>query len=76
MQTVNISEFRSNLLKYLENAHAGEQISITSNGKVLATISAPADLQSQAREQLAVLARTAVLKDVVSPTNIEWDAAS
>ncbi|MDO8261653.1 MAG: type II toxin-antitoxin system Phd/YefM family antitoxin [Gallionella sp.] len=76
MQTINISEFRSNLLKYLESVNAGESIRVTSNGKVLATISAPEEPKSQAREQLHALARTARLHDIVSPTQAEWDAAS
>lgn len=46
MQTINISDFRANLLKYLEIAGAGEQISITSNGWLLATVTAPAQLGS------------------------------
>lgn len=76
MQTVNISELRSNLLKYLETAQAGEQISVTSNGRVLATICAPLDAKEQSRMQLQTLARTAVLRDVVSPVAADWEAAS
>jgi len=46
MQTINISEFRANLLKYLEIANSGEQISVTSNGKLLATIMPPTNKKS------------------------------
>ncbi len=76
MQTVNISELRSNLLKYLESVSAGEPILVTSNGKVLAAITAPEEPKAQAREQLHALARTARIHDIVSPTQVEWDAAS
>ena len=41
MQTISIGDFRANLLKYLEIANADEPISITLNGRLLATISAP-----------------------------------
>lgn len=75
MQTINISELRSNLLKYLESVSAGEPILVTSNGKVLATISAPEEPKSQAREQLHTLASTARLHDIVSPAQADWDAA-
>lgn len=47
MQTINISEFRANLLQYLEVAHAGKPISVTSNGRLLATIIPPVE-QKQA----------------------------
>lgn len=76
MQTVNISELRSNLLKYLESVSAGEPILVTSNGKVLAAITAPEEPKAQAREQLHALARTARIHDIVSPTQAEWDVAS
>jgi prevent-host-death family protein len=74
MQTVNISDFRANLLKYLEIANSGEQISVTSNGKLLATVSAPVDRRALARAQLTALAATAKLGDVISPTDSEWEA--
>lgn len=74
MQTVNISDFRANLLKYLEQANAGEQISVTSNGKLLATISPPANRKALAKKQLKELAASAKLNDVVTPTGSDWDA--
>ena len=74
MHTVNISEFRANLLKYLEIANAGEQVSVTSNGKLLATITPPVGQKKLAREQLQALAQDAVIGDVVSPTESDWEA--
>jgi prevent-host-death family protein len=74
MITVNISEFRANLLKYLEIANTGQQISITSNGKWLATVSPPVDQQATAREQLAAIAASAQIGDIVSPIEAKWDA--
>lgn len=76
MQTINISDFRANLLKYLEAANSGEQISVTSNGKLLATIVPPVDQKKLARKQLSTLAKAAKLKDVVSPVDAEWNALS
>lgn len=73
MQTVNISDFRSNLLKYLNKAKAGEQISIKSNGNLLATISAPIQIKEQAKEELALLASTSTIGDVVSPLDDDWE---
>ena len=74
MRTVNISDFRANLLKYLENVNAGEQISVTTNGKLLATIIPPVNRKALARQQLKELAASAKLHDVVTPTGSDWDA--
>jgi len=76
MKTINISDFRANLLKYLEIANSGEQISITSNNKLLATVTPPINQQELAKQKLKALASTAKIHDVTSPTNSEWDALS
>ena len=76
MQTINISEFRANLLKYLEIANSGKQISVTSNGKLLATISPPANQKMLAKQQLKTLASSAKIYDVIGPVDGEWDALS
>ena len=73
MQTINISDFRANLLKYLEAASSGEQILVTSNGKLLASISAPEDKKEIAKKQLSSLATTAIIHDVITPIESEWD---
>lgn len=76
MQTINISKFRANLLKYMEIANAGEQILVTCNGKPLATIVPPINQKILAKNQLNTLASTAKLHDITSPTGSEWDALS
>lgn len=76
MQTINISEFRANLLKYLEIANSGEQISVTSNGKLLATITPPENQKQQAKKQLNTLAASAKIYDITSPIDSDWDALS
>jgi len=76
MQTINISDFRANLLKYLEIANSGEQISVTSNGKVLATITPPQNKRELAKKQLKILASNAMIHDIVSPSECEWHAMS
>jgi len=75
MQTINISDFRANLLKYLQKANQGEQIMVTTNGKSIATITPPVQQKQLAKEQLSALAASAKLKDVISPIESQWDAA-
>lgn len=76
METVNISEFRANLLKYLEKASAGNQVTVTSHGRVLATIAPPVQKREMARQQLRTLAASARIHDVTSPLDEDWDATS
>jgi prevent-host-death family protein len=74
METVNISDLRANLLKYLEKANSGQQITVTTNGKVLATLCPPVQKREAARSQLGALAATAKIHDVTSPVQVDWDA--
>ncbi|MCY4046139.1 MAG: type II toxin-antitoxin system prevent-host-death family antitoxin [Cellvibrionales bacterium] len=74
METVSISEFRANLLKYLEEVNAGHPISITSNGRLLATVTPPENTKVEAKKRLNSLAKTAKVGDVVTPTSDDWDA--
>ena len=74
MQTVSISDFRANLLKYLELAGSGEEISVTSNGRLLATVCAPMPQKEAAREELRKMAGSSVIGDVVSPIDEDWEA--
>lgn len=76
MLIVNISDLRANLLKYLEKANRGEQITVTTNGKILATIAPPTDKKEIAKKRLNELAATARINDVTSPLSTEWDAMS
>ncbi len=57
-------------------ANSGEIISITSNGRLLATITPPAKQKDQARKQLKTLAAKAKVHDVINPTDESWDAMS
>ena len=67
MLSVNITELRANLLNYLNKAQHGEQITVTSNGQLLATIVAPVDQKQLAKTKLKQLAKTAQIQDVMSP---------
>ena len=73
METINISEFRANLLKYLEKAKGGAELNITSHGEVLATVVSPIDKAKRAKARLTQLSKTAVIGDVLSPLDEDWD---
>ncbi len=76
METINISDLRSNLLMYLEKANSGQQISVTTNGRLIATITPPISQKELAKKQLQELAKTAKIHDVTSPIDEPWDALS
>lgn len=75
MQTINISDFRANLFKYLEMVSSGEMLSVTSNGKLLATVTPPTNQKDSAKEELKQIASTAKVHDVTSPLDVEWGAS-
>lgn len=76
MHTINISEFRANLLQYLEKVNAGEEISVASNGRLLATLIPPLGQKDADRKELQELAASAKIHDVISPIHTDWDALS
>jgi len=71
MQEINITELRKHLPSYLKRVARGEQIRITSNGKVLARIVPEDDPSASARKRLEALRGAMVVGDIISPINDE-----
>jgi prevent-host-death family protein len=75
MHTVNITEFRKHLPTYLKRVAAGEEIGITSHGRVIARLLPEQDPSEEARNWLESLRGKVILGDVVSPIeDIEWNS--
>ncbi len=74
MQEVNVTKFRNHLQSYLEKAHKGSEILITSHGHVIARILPPIDTQESAKKALKKLQKKCNVLDVVSPIDETWDA--
>lgn len=75
MQTVSVTTFRKHIRDYLDKVQKGEDIALTSRGKVIARILPPVDESLKAQEQLAALRGKAVyIGDVISPLDVEWEA--
>ncbi len=74
MKTVKISDLRRNLLSFLKKAHAGEFITITSRGKKIAMIVPAKNESEKSGEILRNLAETAVIEDIVTPIDENWNA--
>ncbi len=73
MQKVAVSEFRANLVHFLKIVEKGEVITLTSRGNEVAKIVPPDDKSKNARSVLKKLSRTAIIGDIVSPIENEWE---
>ena len=73
MERIAVSEFRANLVGFLKRVERGEVITLTSRGQEVAKIVPPENKMEEAREALKKLQKTAVVGDVLSPINEEWE---
>jgi len=74
MIEVNVTEFRNHLPDYLGRVKQGEEVLLTSRGKVVARMSPVADECLSARERLVSLRDKCRIGDVVSPLDEVWEA--
>jgi len=74
MIKVNITEFRNHLPNYLGRVKKGEEVLLTSRGKVIARMSPVADERLPAREQLMSLRGKCRIGDVMAPIDEVWEA--
>ena len=59
METIAVSEFRANIMKFLKEVERGSNINITSRGKVVAKLVPPDNTREKAKEKLRSLPDTA-----------------
>jgi prevent-host-death family protein len=74
MISVAISEFRANMSAILQQVQNGEIISLTQRGTEIARLIPPDFVQLAAQQQLEALRETAVVGDVLSPIDEDWEA--
>jgi prevent-host-death family protein len=74
MRTIAVSDLRANLMNILKDIEHGTSIDITSRGKVIAKLVPPENSQITAQKKLAELAKTAVINDIISPIDEQWEA--
>jgi prevent-host-death family protein len=74
MLEVPVTTFRKHIPDYLSRVKKGEDIALTSRGKVIARLVPPEDECQSAREELAALRAACFVGDVVSPLEVEWEA--
>lgn len=74
MQSINTTELRNHLPKYLADVTNGDEILVTSHGKTIARISPVQDERLEAKKLLLKWRKTCTMGDVVSPIDVEWEA--
>jgi len=74
MIEVSVTTFRNNIPDFINKVRNGEDVSLTSRGKVIARLVPPADDRQIARQKLDVLRTTCHIGDVLSPLGEEWKA--
>lgn len=73
MQSIAVSDLRSNLMKILKKVEHGTSLNITSRGRVVAKLVPPENMRASARNRLKEIGKTAILNDVISPIDERWE---
>ncbi|MEA2083904.1 MAG: type II toxin-antitoxin system prevent-host-death family antitoxin [Thermodesulfobacteriota bacterium] len=74
MEKVGISTLRENLSIFLKKVQKGQVITITSRGQEMAKLVPVEDKRKKSREFLLELGKNAVIGDILSPIDEEWEA--
>ncbi len=74
MRTVSVTELRKQLPSYLKQAQQGEELLVTSRGRVIARILPSEDMRQSAKAKLQEFRKRCRVGDVVSPIRAEWKA--
>lgn len=74
MTTVAMSEFRARMSYFMQKVQNGEILSITQRGTEIARLVPPDFAQLSALKLRDELRKTAIVGDILSPIDVEWDA--
>ena len=74
MIQVNVTELRNHLPVYMGKVKAGEEVTVTSRGKVIARLVPEVDESCAARLRLDASRKDSWVGDVVAPIGEVWEA--
>lgn len=74
MQQIKTTELRANLPAFLKKVQKGEQIQITSHGKVIARLVPELSKIEAAQKRLDALRGTLIIGDIIDPIESQWSA--
>lgn len=72
MIELTVTTFRKHIPEYLGKVSKGEDIALTSRGKVIARLVPALDERQSAREQLATLRAASYVGDVITHIDADW----
>ncbi|PLX89365.1 MAG: type II toxin-antitoxin system prevent-host-death family antitoxin [Desulfuromonas sp.] len=75
MLEVSVTTFRKHIPDYLDKVRQGEDIVLTSRGKVIARLLPPEDERQNARQRLVALRAASRIDDVISPLDDDWEVS-
>jgi prevent-host-death family protein len=73
MEKVTVSTLREKLSAFISKAQKGQVITITSHGHELARLVPAENRSDKSKIKLAKLSKTAVIGDIVSPVDEDWE---
>jgi prevent-host-death family protein len=74
MERVGVSTLRENLSVFLKKVQKGEIITITSRGRDMARLVPVEDKTAKSGEILRELGKNALIDDIISPIDENWEA--
>ena len=74
MLQVNVTELRNHLPTYLGRVRSGEEVAVTSRGKVIARLVPERDECVAARSRLEAIRKESWVGDVLSLSGETWEA--
>ena len=74
MQQVKTTDLRAHLPEFLKKVQKGEQIQITSHGKVIARLVPEINKVEAAQKRLDALRGTMIVGDIIAPIDSQWGA--
>ncbi len=74
MQQVKTTDLRAHLPDFLKKVQKGEQIQITSHGKVIARLIPEETKIETAQKRLDALRGTMIVGDIIEPIENQWTA--
>ncbi len=73
MVSVGVHQLQKNLLLFLQRVQKGESIAITSHGHAIAQLAPLEHNMEQACKALEEIRKTAIIGNIISPIDEEWE---
>jgi prevent-host-death family protein len=76
MNLISMTELRNHLPRYIRKVKEGEEVKISSRGKIVARLLPSKEDSREIHAQLALLRKKCRIGDVISPLGENWEVTS